>query len=140
MVWLMGCLARGTSFFTNHLRLNHRARDCLFLAQVSSFVCMGCWVTEPLVTAFNSNSEAEGSAPAPGAVFRALAGNPHAQKYFKHPGQFRAPNVARAGAPSDVRGGSAPQLWNSVSIRFQPAPRKHRPNFVLARVDLSGVA
>jgi hypothetical protein len=60
----------------------------------------------------NPNFAAEmGSAPASGAVFRALAENPRALKYFKRLCHFHAQKAEREGASSAARGGRAPQLW-----------------------------
>jgi hypothetical protein len=56
-------------------------------------------------------AEEMGSASASGAVFRALAENPRALKYFKRSCQFHAQDAEREGASSDARGGRAPQLW-----------------------------
>ena len=53
-----------------------------------------------------------GSAPAPGAIIRALADNPVAQKCSKRSWQHYAHPAGREGAASNARGGRAPQLRN----------------------------
>jgi len=54
-----------------------------------------------------------GSAPASGAVFRALAENPRAPKRSKRPGSLRAPEAGREARPATPGAGVLPktQLW-----------------------------
>ena len=56
-----------------------------------------------------------GSAPAPGAVFRALAENSAAQEYSRRLISVPAPSAGREGASSDARGGRAP-LTSEVGV------------------------
>ncbi len=57
--------------------------------------------------------KSNGSAPAPGAVFRALAENPSARKSSKRSCQPRAHSAGGEGAASDARGGRGPQPRSS---------------------------
>ena len=50
-----------------------------------------------------------GSAPAPGAVFRAHAENPRTLEYIKRPCQPRTHHGGMRGASRDARGGRAPR-------------------------------
>jgi alanyl-tRNA synthetase/REP element-mobilizing transposase RayT len=59
-----------------------------------------------------------GSAPAPGAVPRALAENTEASADPNVPGQSAAPDVSREGAGNDARGGRAPQISGAFAFRL----------------------
>ena len=62
-----------------------------------------------------------GSAPAPGAVFLALAENPHGLKCFKRSCQFRVQDAGREGASSNAR-------WRACSPTTGPCPPKLLPS------------